>query len=177
MKTRFLVLSLFVIAAVIGGCASPPPPGGGGDQSDPFAMEVKVAKTVYVPGELITIEVWASEDCYLSLYDISTLGEVTQIFPNRYAADNLIQGGQIYPIPAKIDKFDFEVSGPAGVEKVRGVCTKANVNFFEEQTRNSQEAFPSISDEAAPFERSLDDELSTIPNAQWTEAEITFQVQ
>ncbi|MCP4397472.1 MAG: DUF4384 domain-containing protein [bacterium] len=178
MKTRFLLSSAFVIAILIGGCATPPPPSdGGGDIPDPFTMEVKVAKEVYVPGEFIVIEIWASEDCYLSLYDISTLGEVTQIFPNRYAADNLIKGGQIYPIPAKSDKFDFEVSGPAGIEKVRGVCTKAEVNFFEEQTRNSQEQFPSISDETASFERALDSELDNMPNAQWTEDSISFQVQ
>lgn len=177
MKIRILALSVIVIAALLGGCASPPPPDGGGGTPDPFRMEVKVAKTAYAPGEFIVIEAWASEDCYLSLYDISTVGEVTQIFPNSYASDNLIQGGQIYPIPAKSDKFDFEVSGPAGVEKVRGVCTKANVNFFEERTRDSQDPFPSISDESAPFERALNNELGNLPNTQWTEAEVTFEVQ
>ena len=176
MKKRVVVLGVFVLAVLFGGCASSPPPSDGGD-TEPFAMEVKVAKNVYMPGEFIVIEVWANEDCYLSLYDISTLGEVTQIFPNRYASDNLIQGGQIYPIPAKNDSFDFEVSGPAGVEKVRGVCTKANVNLFEEQTRNSQDPFPSISDEPAPFERGLDDGLRNLQSSQWTEAEVSFQVQ
>ena len=176
MKIRFLLFSVLLSAVLIGGCATPPPSNGGGE-TEAFTMEVKVAKTAYTPGEFIVIEVWANEDCYLSLYDISTLGEVTQIFPNRYAADNLIKGGQIYPIPATNDKFDFEVSGPAGVEKVRAVCTKANVNFFEEQTRNSTDPFPSISDESAPFERALDNELNNIPNAQWTEAEVSFQVQ
>ncbi|PID55614.1 hypothetical protein CSB45_15125 [candidate division KSB3 bacterium] len=177
MKTYRRVVSLIVFTAFIGGCALAPSSGRGGTKPKAFSMEVKVAKKVYKPGELIVVDVWASEDCYLSLYDISTQGEVTQIFPNSYAADNLIQGRRIYPIPAKSDAFDFEVSGPAGLEKVRGVCTKANVNFFEEQTRNSSDLFPSVADDSDRFERAINTRLNAVPDTQWAEAEVSFQVR
>ena len=58
-----------------------------------------------------------------------------------------------------------------------------NVNLFEEKQKQLDEAtskvqvFPEITDQPAQFEKNLNDQLSVIPSAQWTEATVTFQVQ
>ena len=143
-----------------------------------FSIDIKVDKPVYQIGENIFITVQPSRNCYLSLYDISTVGEVTQIFPNRFAADNLLQGAQVYRIPSEADAFDFEITGPPGIERVRAVCTVNSVNLFGQQrTINQNEVFPRIYVAPNQFEQTLDQQLDSLPSDQWTEASITFEVR
>ncbi len=182
MNRRIILICILLIALLVSGCPTPKPPTPRPTPTpSAFTMEVKLDKPVYKIGEFIIISVRATRSCYLSLYDISTLGEVTQIFPNQLMAysDNFIQGNQLYRIPAATDKFDFEISGPPGVERVRAVCTTQNVNLFQEQTaaNKDDEVFPKIQVQPAPFEQSLNDELKVIPAGRWAEASVTFQVQ
>jgi len=177
-------MSIIVGAALMlaGGCVSSKPPTQPTPTPAPtFNIELKADKPAYRVGEFIYLTVRSTQECFLSVYDISTLGEVTQIFPNRYAADNKIQGNAVYRIPADSDRFDFEVTGPPGTERVRAVCTKQNVNLFKERQLKSEssevQVFPQISDKQAPFEQDLENQKSQVPNNQWTEASITFQVQ
>jgi hypothetical protein len=174
MKNYVFWLSSIVLLSMLSGCytAPPQPPA-----PEPLALEVQVDKPIYQAGEFIVLSVRANQDCYLALYDISTEGEVTQIFPNKYADDNLISGGHVYRIPNKSDKFDYEVTGPAGIERVRAVCTQRNVNMVETSLKNEQEVFPRIQQASPQFEQSLNQKLETMPSDQWAEASITFQVQ
>ena len=93
MKKLCMVLSLVLLVVVLHGCYTAPP------SPPPFTIEVKIDKDVYRIGEMVVITVRASQTCYLTLYDISTEGKVTQIFPNKYAQDNWIQGGDRLSYP------------------------------------------------------------------------------
>ena len=179
MKRPIKLRACLLLFVALSGCARPTPPPA--PQPQAFTVEVKVDKPSYKVGELMYITVRASQPCYLTLYDISTVGEVTQVFPNRFAKDNKIQGGVSYRIPTDSDKFDFKVNGPAGVERVRAVGTMQNVNLFEDKQLKTDsstvQVFPQITDKPAQFDKNLNDQLGVIPSAQWTEASITFQVQ
>lgn len=172
MKKYVLWLSIGMLLSMISGCYTRPP-----QTPEPLMIEVQVDKPVYQVGEFIVLTVRANQDCYLALYDISTEGEVTQIFPNKYADDNLIQGGHIYRIPSQTDEFDYEVDGPPGIERVRAVCTQRNVNMVEASLKGKQEVFPRIQQTSPQFEKSLNQKLETMPSDQWAEASVTFQVQ
>ena len=176
MKKHILWLSIVLLLSMISGCytAPPPPPP---QTPEALMIEVQVDKPVYRAGELIVLTVRANRNCYLALYDTSTEGEITQIFPNKYAVDNLIQGGQIYRIPSQSDNFDYEVTGPPGIERVRAVCTQKNVNIVDPATVSKQETFPRIQQTSPQFEQSVSQKLGTMPSDQWAEASITFQVQ
>jgi hypothetical protein len=173
MKKLYLLLSLFVLVSFLPGCYTYPP---SSTQPNPFTIEVKVDKKTYHIGEKIVIIVRASRDCYLTLYDISTQGEVTQIFPNRYASDNLINGGQVYRIPNERDVFDFEIIGPPGIERVRAIGTIDNVNFVDQRKIDKTETFPRIYENASQFDKSVSEKLQAMPAERWAEASITFQV-
>lgn len=174
MKKFLFVIWLIGLVGMLTGCYIPQqtqPP-----VTNPFTIEVKVDKPAYRIGEKMVIIVRASQDCYLSLYDTSTIGEVTQVFPNKYAPDNKLQGGVIYRIPTQSDKFDWLVQGPAGIEKVRAVGTTQNVNFSGMNVMESPDAFPKIQQPSDQFNETVNQKLIAIPSGGWAENSITFQV-
>ena len=76
-----LVIAACAALVVVSGCASPKPPTPTPTPTPTaFNIEVKADKPVYKVGEFIYLTVRATQECFLSVYDISTLGEVTQIF-------------------------------------------------------------------------------------------------
>lgn len=177
MKKLVLFTTILLLITVLSGCYRPATPPSQQPRTVAFAIELKVDKPVYQIGDNVIITVRTTRECYLSLYNISTLGEVTQIFPNRFASDNLIQGGQVYYIPAESDEFDFEIEGPPGIERVRAVGTMANVNFFERDQQGSDETFPRIYKAPEQFDETLNQKLETMSSEQWAEANVTYTVQ
>jgi hypothetical protein len=146
-------------------------------QQEPLSVEIKTDRPIYQIGDKIILTARANRNCYLTLYDISTLGEVSQIFPNRYAQDSFITAGHVYSIPTKSDEFDFFVNGPPGMERVRAIVTMQDVNFFESGKEYKDEVFPRIYQAPGQFENSLNQKLNTLPNDQWAEASVTIQVR
>jgi len=170
MKKLCMLLSLFLLVVLLHGCYTPKP------SIQPFTIEVKLDKDTYHIGEMIVITVRASQNCYLTLYDISTEGEVTQIFPNRFAQDSKLEGGIAYRIPSQQDQFDFEIIGPPGMERVRAIGSIEDVNFSEGRKIDETETFPRISQDSDQFDQSLSQKLETIPTERWAESSVTFQV-
>ena len=179
MKKSSACIVVLLVVAVLHGCYSPAPtpPPQQPRTVEQFTIELKVDKPVYRIGDDVIIIVRVNRDCYLSLYNVSTLGEVTQIFPNRFAGDNLIQKDQVYRIPAESDTFDFAIEGPPGIERVRAVGTMANVNFFEPSAQTADEDFPSIGNDPKRFDQTVDQKLETMSAEQWAEASVTYKVE
>jgi hypothetical protein len=72
---------------------------------------------VYYIGEQIYISFQSKDkDCYITIYDIDSIGNVNILFPNPYYPDNLVRGGRIYTLPADISKYNFILRGPSGIE-------------------------------------------------------------
>lgn len=173
---KYFPIYVVLVGLLVHGCMypqKPPPP----PQPQPFTVRIEADKTVYRVGETIAFTVQVNRDCYLTLYDISTEGEVTQIFPNRYTSHNFLEANKVYRIPEAADPFEFEVLGPAGLERVRAVATVENVNFFEDsKTRDQDEVFPRIQQSPPQFNQNLDRKLHVIPTERWTEASFTIQI-
>ncbi len=104
-------------------------------------IEVQVDKPVYRIGEFIVLTVRSNQDCYLALYDISTEGEVSQIFPNKYANDNLIAVVDCIVFQRKQIILITRSPGPPGIERVCAVCTQKNVNIIDPSVVSKQEPF------------------------------------
>ncbi len=179
MKKFVLLTCVLLFTGVLSGCFQPAPPPQAQPQprAEPFAIEVKVDQPVYQVGDYITVIVRANRECHLSLYNVSTQGEVTQIFPNRFAQDGRIRAEQIYYIPAESDTFDFEIEGPPGTERVRAVGTMENVNFFEPGKQATDEDFPIIQKTPEEFDSTINQKLEGMSPAQWAEASVSFEVQ
>ncbi|MFQ5717364.1 MAG: DUF4384 domain-containing protein, partial [Nitrospinales bacterium] len=88
-----------------------------------FKVSVWMDKSEYQIGETITFNVTADKDCYLTLLDIGSSGNVTVIFPNAFHPDNLIRAGVTVQIPGPGDRFKFDVQGPPGLERIKAAAT------------------------------------------------------
>lgn len=66
----------------------------------------------------------AERDCYLYLVDVDPAGKVTVLFPNKYAGNNKLRGGETTNLPAP-NLYRLRVAGPAGGEAVKAIVTES----------------------------------------------------
>jgi hypothetical protein len=71
---------------------------------------------IYYVGERIYVSFQVDKDCYITIYDIDSTGNVNILFPNPYNKDNLARGGRIYTIPTGNYGYDLVIRGPTGKE-------------------------------------------------------------
>lgn len=77
----------------------------------------------YYVGERIYISFMVDKDCYATIYNIDSTGNVNILFPNPYHRDNLVRRGRIYTLPSSNYKYDLVVQGPTGEEILCGVVS------------------------------------------------------
>jgi hypothetical protein len=97
----------------------------------PFGIKLWTDKSSYAVGEKVTFFMEADQDCYLTLIDIGTSGNLTVLFPNAYDRNNRIRGGRRYEIPGASYGFDIHVGGPPGIERVKVIATTQPFMLFE----------------------------------------------
>jgi hypothetical protein len=78
---------------------------------------------VYNAGENLYVYFYASDDCYLTVYDIDTEGRVRILFP-QYPDEGFVYGGTTYRIPDYYDHSALRAAGPRGVEYIHAVATR-----------------------------------------------------
>ena len=77
----------------------------------------------YYEGDDITIYFRASRDCYVTIYDLDTRGNINLLFPAEPGDNNFISGDEIYMIPDRGDDFEYTLEGPPGNESIQIVAT------------------------------------------------------
>lgn len=78
---------------------------------------------VYYVGEQIYISFEVANDCYVTVYDIDSTGNVNILFPNPYYKDNRARVGRTYTIPRSSAGFNLVVQGPTGDEILYAVAS------------------------------------------------------
>ena len=94
----------------------------------PLVVDVWTNKgegAVYRPGERIRVYFRASDDCYVTLYNVDTEGYVHLLYPARSLDQHFVQGGITYRLPSRRDPYDLIVSGPSGIEYIEAVASAA----------------------------------------------------
>lgn len=77
----------------------------------------------YQEGDAITIYFRASQDCYVTIYDLDTRGNINLIYPEQPDMNNFIVGDEIYMIPDRSEDYELEVTGPPGNEHIQMVAS------------------------------------------------------
>ena len=136
----------------------------------PFKIKVWTDKKEYQIGEKITFSIESEESCYLTLLDIGPSGNITVIFPNKYHKDNFIISGVTYQIPSPDYGFEFDIQGPAGLERVKAIATLKPDPLID---LNLQQGFHSIergTNQGTRDIKTIAKKFSLQSNSDWAEA-------
>ncbi|MGQ9817264.1 MAG: DUF4384 domain-containing protein [bacterium] len=74
-------------------------------------------ETVYLPGERLKIFFRVDKDCYVAVYDIDVGGRENLLFPQP-GGNGFVQANKVYELPGPDADFDYEITGPEGMEKI-----------------------------------------------------------
>jgi hypothetical protein len=86
------------------------------------------------PGEELNLSFTADRECYLTLMDIGTSGNILRLWPNDYSGqDNRIDSNTVRKFPGPQDKFKFRIAGPDGVERLIAYATSEKGKILTEQ--------------------------------------------
>lgn len=77
----------------------------------------------YYEGDDITIYFRASQDAYVTIYDLDTRGNINLVFPPEPGVNNYVQAGEIYMIPETSDDYTLTLEGPPGNEYIQAVAS------------------------------------------------------
>lgn len=72
----------------------------------------------YRDGEKMEINVKASRDCNVTIYDYDGKGKLTQIFPNQFQPNTAVKSGETVTIGGPDSEFDYQLSIQPGEHKV-----------------------------------------------------------
>lgn len=111
--------------------------------------------------------------CHVTIFDYSTDGSITVLFPNRFQPDNRVRPDRTYRIPAEEGGYRIRVQGPPGKEQLKLFATTEDVPLYVRDY--SQTPFNSIDDGDAV--RGLVATFEKMPETDWAEAAWEFQVE
>lgn len=121
-------------------------------------LNLDVDKTKYRIGEEIGFRFQTDADCYLILLHVSSAGEVTLLFPNKYAKNNAVRQGQTYTIPPFENGkflFHYKLAGPTGQEMVKAIATQKYVDPWGITMDNLQGVFKELKGDPVELADSL----------------------
>jgi hypothetical protein len=139
-----------------------------GDPDPDFKiLKASLNQPAFYDGDDLELTLKVSQDCYITLLNIDSDGNITMVFPNGYSGNSFVKAGQTVNIPGDYN-FNLNPSLPKGstetTEILHIIATK-NVPFMPGGTYSSDNPFAaypagSLSDMAA--------RLAEFPRNEWT---------
>lgn len=82
-------------------------------------LDKKGASPQYKNGDKMKINVSASQDCNVMIFDFDGRGKLTQLYPNEYQQKTLLRAGDTITFGGADSPFDYQVSLPKGSNQVQ----------------------------------------------------------
>lgn len=157
------------------GASSVTPAAGGGSLS----VTLSADRAEYSVGQRVILEATPSADCYLTLIDVGTSGNITILFPNVYSASNAVKAGQTVRVPGEAASFDFEAAGPAGTEIVRAIVSREPVVDLARVVADYREENPfgTLKQPASLLARDIRVKLKQTRREEWGDAVLHLMVR
>jgi hypothetical protein len=89
------------------------------DPALPLQVRIWTEQEQYRAGETIQVFLRGNRPFYARVMYRDVTGQLTQLLPNPYRADNYFNGGVTYRIPGGSDKFELAVTPPFGKESIK----------------------------------------------------------
>ena len=104
------------------------------------------------------------------MLDVNPNGNITVIFPNKFHRDNFIESGVTYQVPSPDYGFEFKVTGPAGLERIKAIVTLNKVSLLK---LDLEDGFHSVKKETTRGTRAiqaLSKQVDSVGSSAWSEA-------
>ena len=88
-----------------------------------FRIDVTTDRKTYAIGDRAFVIVRPNKDCYVTLLNLRSNGEIYQLLPNKYKRDNLMRANAENYVPSWSDSYDVTISEPRGRERVMAIAT------------------------------------------------------
>jgi hypothetical protein len=143
-----------------------------------ISIVAKIVPISYRIGDKITFFFRSNRDCYLTLFNLGTSGSITVLFPNRLFQDNFIRANQTYSIPGEGYSFEYMLSGPVGVERIKAIASTEKVNLADLDFSRKDRIFYSAEGSAAAKDiQIVEKRVNELPAAGWATAICKFDVR
>ncbi len=101
------------------------------EKRDITTVQKQKTEKNYLIGNKINLYFKSEKDCYLTLWNYGTSGKLTVLFPNALFQNNFIEGNRIHAIPGKDYPFDYILSGPPGIERIKAIASTHKFNLID----------------------------------------------
>ena len=144
-------------------------------EKQPFTIDIWTDKKSYRMGEEIRFYFHSDRDCYLTLIDYETNGNVKVLFPNRYHQNNFIKAGRTYVIPGSEYGFKLKIEAPPGIERIKAIATTEPLSLFDLDFR--KDLFPPVERTNTLSMRAISIALDRLLNLSWAENTYTIIIR
>jgi len=148
---------------------SPTPP--------PFVLTLRADRESgrYRLGEKVAFSVEVTRDCYLTLLNIGTSGQVKLLFPNQFQSGNLLRAGAPQRVASIGAPFEFTLNGPPGTEGVMAICALDAIPVGFQPTAGIPPGQVSVTVQVTT--KDIEAALKPIPKDRWAVATISLEVE
>ena len=84
----------------------------------PLTVKVWTPQKRYRKGQKVVVHISGNRDFYARIVNVDSEGNITQILPNDYRSKRHFEGGKLYKVPGKGDRFAFKVMDTYGEEEI-----------------------------------------------------------
>ncbi len=142
-------------------------------------ITLSVDNTRVRPGDTVTISFKADKDCYLTLIDVgSSKSRVIRLWPNDYSdSNNFVRANTEKRFPAVGDGFEYEIAGPAGVERIVAYATSESGKILSEEEFQSLRSTGFKEFKGAPKDLASsfgENAFSSDPDLSWGTAQVNL---
>lgn len=138
----------------------------------------KGSQAVYKPGEVVSISMEPTKDCYVYLLDIGTSGTISLLFPNRWQSNNYIQAGKKFVIDSYDEngEYKIQVYPPPGEERIKAIATTTPIPLEKLTPDNINSPVQSFTDNASAMIELTVKDLRIKPINKWAVEDVFFRI-
>jgi len=139
-----------------------------GSTPSQLSISISTDKTSYRIGDRLQIFLRIGAQAYVYIFDVDPAGRVSQVFPNSFSRQNLLNAGT-YTLPD--GAYTLAITGPEGTEYLHAVAITQPVDLGLNGLQSTSWLNPET------FRAELARRIQSVaPSATWTSAFTSFQV-
>jgi len=90
-----------------------------------------LGNSTYFFGDKIQIYTRVNQSAYVYLFNINADGQIDLILPNAFNPNNYLRAGETRVFPENGARYEFTISGPAGVDQVLAVASRTPLSLAQ----------------------------------------------